>query len=280
MYTIENDRIIIDADTEFDIESTLLCGQVFRYEVVGDVYSIIAGDKRANLYKKEDKIIIDTDSVLFFEKYFDFDRNYGMIMNKVKDKALISTAMEFGKGIRILNQIPYETIISFIISANNNIPRIKGIIDRMCTALGENKGEYYAFPTLEALSSASVKFYESLGAGYRAKYIYETANQLLNDFDIDSLHNLSSSEAKSKLLTLKGVGPKVADCILLFGYHFTDVFPVDTWILKVYNEYYGQEANPLIVREKLVAMYGGLSGYVQQYLFYYKRELDKNKQIK
>ena len=190
----------------------------------------------------------------------------------MRDKGLFDAEMAFGQGLRILKQNPFETLISFIISANNHIPRIKSIIERLCFELGEKCDGFYAFPTPQRLAGQTVSFYEKCGLGYRASYIYETANEICNGFNLERLYDMPSKDAKTQLCALKGVGPKVADCILLFGYGKTDVFPVDTWIKKVYNTYFGAEDNPKIIREKLVEKYGDLSGYAQQYLFYYKRE--------
>ncbi|MEG1612877.1 MAG: DNA glycosylase [Clostridia bacterium] len=276
-YTVENGKITVFAPEDFDILKTLECGQVFRYKKTGENFEIFTENKHAILKNEKNNVIILTSDEKYFVKYFDLCQNYDIIRLNLKDKGLFDAAMTFGKGIRILQQSPFETIISFIISANNHIPRIKKIIETLCTKLGEPLDGYYAFPSVEALATQSVEFFEKCGLGYRANYVFETARAIYDGFDINSIYDMPSDLAQKTLCKLKGVGPKVADCVLLFGFGKTDVFPVDTWISKVYNCYFGQEDNPKIIRKALVDKFDNLSGYAQQYLFYYKRELDKKR---
>ena len=178
--------------------------------------------------------------------------------------------MEFGKGIRLLRQDFFETIISFIISANNNIPRIKGIIERLCTLAGDKKDGYYAFPTPQRLSLVSEKSLRDIGAGFRDKYIFRTT-QIITSTDI--LKRIASSDteqARKLLLTLPGVGPKVADCILLFGLRRFDCFPVDTWMMKRCKT--DELDTPQKVRDYYLNRYGEYAGPAQQYIFYGARE--------
>lgn len=263
----------IEKTPYFDVGQTLNCGQVFRYKENGGGYDVFALDHRAVIEEKKDRYIFDCDNAEFFKTYFDFDTDYGFIQSKVSDKGLLSSAIEFGRGIHILRQDPMETVFSFLISQNNHIPRIKGIIERMCAGLGEDMGGYHAFPTLGALANAGEKYYASIGAGYRASYLDRTAKRLLTT-DISAFSELSTADLRSALMALHGVGRKVADCILLFGFNRFDVFPVDTWIKKVFEEEY-----PGVPAEKLSALlverYGEYAGFVQQWLFYYKRELDR-----
>jgi N-glycosylase/DNA lyase len=166
-------------------------------------------------------------------------------------------------------------IYSFIISQNNNIPRIKGIISRICGGLGEKRSflgeDYFTFPTSLALASKPENYYKSLGAGYRDKFIYTTANRIVAE-GIDRLYSLDGAALKKELLTYLGIGDKVADCICLFGFAKADSFPVDTWIEKIYREDFG---GTLTDRKKInsyfTSMFGEYSGYIQQYLFYAKR---------
>ena len=231
-YSVEKGKILISNSNDLDIKKTLECGQVFRYRKIGDKYEIIAGKERAFIENTKNYTEISCTNEIFFVKYFDLCRNYDIITMKLRDKGLICAAIDFGQGLRILNQNPFETLISFIISANNHIPRIKSIIERLCNSLGEEMGGYHAFPTAEALASKDEAFYLSQGLGYRAPYVAETARKVAEGFDLNSVYGMSSDEAAKYLMTLKGVGPKVADCILLFGYGKPDVFPVDTWIKK------------------------------------------------
>ena len=168
-------------------------------------------------------------------------------------------------------------IISFIISANNNIKRIQGLVEKLSVKCGKNMGDYYAFPTPQELSKLSVEDLKNLGMGFRAKYIYETTKKILNT-DLENLRSYDTAKLLEFFSTLSGVGPKVADCIALFAYHKMDCFPVDVWVEKIYNCYFAKEkeTNRVKIRKNLVNTFGNLSGYAQQYLFYYKRELDKN----
>lgn len=274
MITVENDKITIK-DELFDPKSILTCGQVFRYKELSDCWKVYSLDKEATIRKENNSWIITGDSGYFY-KYFDLDNDYTKIQLELANKPLISSALEVGKNIRILRQNPYETIISFIISANNLIPRIKGIIERICASLGENKGEYYAFPSVEKMASVDAEFYTKLGCGYRDTYLSKTSRAIADGkFDINRPFQLDTLSAEKYLTTLFGVGPKVADCILLFAYQKYDVFPVDTWIKKLYfklNPQANPKTSPKQMRNELVELYGKYSGIAQQYLFYSIRQ--------
>ncbi len=254
----------------FDIGATLECGQVFRFKPIDGGYKINALGHMAEVRDSGDRWIVDSDSSEFFNRYLDFDTDYGFIQREVDDKALLSEAIAFGKGIHILRQDPTEALFSFIISQNNHIPRIKGIIERICDGLGDDMGGYHAFPTVEALASAGESYFASVGAGYRAAYLDRVAKTLVGE-DIYEWKNLDTEALRLKLMSLYGIGRKVADCVLLFGFNRFDVFPVDTWIKKVFEEEYpGVPADKMSVL--LVKKYGKYAGFVQQWLFYYKRE--------
>ena len=271
---IEDNSIIITDLKDFDIRHILDCGQIFRYEKLSDgEYRVYSKDKTCIVTQSKDKAVIKSDNPDYFVNYFDLQRDYGEIKQKLKGKPFMDEAMEYGHGIRILNQDKWEMLISFIISANNHIPRIKGIISRLCANLGKFLGDYYAFPTPDAMASMDEDFYKAIGAGYRAKYLAVTSRQVADGFDLDAIDDMDGNTANKKLCTLMGVGSKVADCILLFGYHKQDVFPVDTWIKKVYKDVVGDNVdNSNIIRRKLIDIYGDYSGYAQQYLFFNKRE--------
>lgn len=270
---MQNDVIIVDGLKDFDIRQILDCGQIFRYahKDNGD-YEVFSKDKKCVVSQHGDRAIIKSDDLAYFYNFFDLDNDYGKIKHQLKDKPFMSDAVEYGYGIRILNQDPFEMLISFIISANNHIPRIKGIIQRLCTALGEKKDGYFAFPTPQAMADMDEKFYSQLGAGYRAKYLESTAKAVAGGFDLTKPYHMNGDEANKYLCKLLGVGSKVADCILLFGYHKSDVFPVDTWIKKVYADMTGQDKTNKEIRSYLINTYGSLSGYAQQYLFFNKRD--------
>ncbi len=272
IYHFEPNRIVIDRTSDFDIEHILDCGQVFRYHKDGDKFRLYAKDKNCLLHNENDHVIIETIETEFFCQYFDLLRDYGSIKKELIKYEGLSAPIKYGGGIRLLNQDPLEMIVSFIISANNNIPRIKGIIDRLCKGCGTNKGEYYAFPTLEELCSVDESFFLSIGAGYRARYLVKAVNQL-KDFDLDGIYNLNTDKARKKLTTLCGVGNKVADCILLFAYKKTDLFPMDIWSQKVYAALKMPTCGSITnMSDNLVTKFGTLSGYAQQYLYYYYRQ--------
>lgn len=260
----------VEKTPTFSLSQTLNCGQVFRFRESGGVTVMNADAHRAEVREKSDLYEFDCDDADFFKKYLDFDTNYDIIQLKVQDKGLVSAAVEFGKGIHILRQSPEETVFSFLVSQNNHIPRIKGIIERMCDALGKDMGGYHAFPEVGAMADAGEDFFFSIGAGYRAPYLARTA-AALQEVNLDEWKSLPTSELRARLVALHGVGRKVADCILLFGFNRFDVFPVDTWIRKVFLPYYGDMPAEKL-SAALVEKYGDYSGFVQQWLFYYKRE--------
>ena len=219
------------------------------------------------------------------EEYFDLNRDYEKIKKQLENiDEYLKTSIEYGKGIRILNQDLWETIISFIISANNNIPRIKGIIERISQKYGNeiewNGKKYYTFPTPEQLKDVTVQEFRNLGLGFRDIRLYETTQMILNkEVDLENLRkNPNTQEVRNELLKLSGVGPKVADCILLFSdLKRFDVFPIDVWVRRVMNDLYIKESDESKVSktkiEKLAEeKFGDLKGLAQQYLFYWRRE--------
>lgn len=261
-------QLIIQSQN-FDPKQTLECGQVFRYNECGDNdYIIYAGANRARIFKSEGSVHIESDELDYFEHYFDLSTDYGDIINKLQGFSELTSSVNACSGIRILNQDIFETIISFIISANNNIGRIKGIIERLCTKCGTDMGGYHAFPTREQLLRLSVQNLRELGAGFRAEYIFSTVRLMEGDF-IDRLSHGDNITTYKLLLSLKGVGPKVADCIMLFALRRTNSYPVDTWIFKANKT--AELDTPQKVHDYFSARYGDLAGYAQQYIFYHTR---------
>lgn len=262
----------------FNPKDTLECGQVFRFKPYLDGYLVFSLDKCCYLYEKGGYTYIESDDVKYFENYFDLKTDYQKIYDGVKSYGIefLSSALEFGKGIRILKQDLVETAFSFIISQNNNIKRIQSSIEKLCEALGEKrsfKGEtYYAFPKVEKLAEKEISFFRELGLGYRDAYILEFAKKLNGGFDLNSFKSLDTPSLEKELIGIYGIGKKVADCILLFAYNRSDAFPVDTWIEKVYRENLGGlEKDRSKISLELQERFKNLSGYVQQYVFYFKR---------
>ena len=253
---------------DIDIKQTLECGQIFRYIPIKGGYEVYSLDKYCTIKECNDCYVLESDDENYFYNFFALNDDYNAYLNTLRANEKLKNCIPNNPTIRILKQDPFEMIISFIISANNNIPRIKGIISRLCSKLGVNA----AFPTVNALASQSVDFYKSVGLGYRAPYILDTAKKIASgEFDINYVYKLSTEDAKKYLMTLPGVGPKVADCILLFGYNRFDVFPVDTWVKKIYLDLFNEEVSPIKMRENLLREFGDLSGIAQQYLFNAKR---------
>ena len=274
MFTFSNDY--------FNIEDTLDCGQVFRFRKEGEGFLTFALDHCAYVVEKGDLVTVDGDDDSFWHAYFDLDADYASIVKSVIScqNPTVVKACSAHKGIRILRQSPYEALISFIISQNNNIPRIKSIIEKLCSSFGEKrtfKGvTYHAFPTVTALSFAAEETFASLGLGYRAAYLCGVSKSLAQGtLDLSALSALSTDKLREELLKIKGVGNKVADCALLFGFNKTDSFPVDTWIEKLYREdFKGTLTDRKKISEYFVSLFKENSGLVQQYLFHAKRKND------
>ena len=257
----------------FELEQTLDCGQAFRWQKNNDgSWNGIAKGKCINISKEKDDIIIYGASKEEFEgiwlDYFDFSRNYESIYNSLTQNEILKKAAEYGQGIRILNQEPFETLCSFIISQNNNIPRIKGIIERLCENFGTKCGERYTFPDAKTLAKLTVDDLAVIRSGFRAKYIIDAAKKVASgEIDLDSLKTADIDTAREALMKIKGVGPKVADCVLLFSLSHINAFPKDVWIKRAMEVLFKGEL-PDCAKE-----YGGIA---QQYIFYYARSGNLN----
>ena len=266
------------------------CGQCFRWdkELDGSYTGVFKGNVM-NVKKDGNNVtfkgICNGDIEEICKDYFDLNTDYEDIkekLSKIDDN--VKTSVGYGSGIRILNQDLWETIISFIISANNNIPRIKGIIERLSKKYGNeiewNGKKYYTFPSCEQLKDVTVQEYRNLGLGFRDVRLYETTQMILNkEVDLEKLeNNPNTQEVRNELLKLSGVGPKVADCILLFSdLKRFDVFPIDVWVRRVMNDLYIKEPDETKVSKSKIEKiadekFGKLKGLAQQYLFYWRRE--------
>ena len=282
-------KYILENASSFEPEHIFDCGQCFRWNKEKDEsYTGIFGNNVINV-KKEGKNVIFTGICKGNIKeecfnYFDLNTNYEDIKKKLsKIDNYLEASIKNGEGIRILNQDLWETLISFIISANNNIPRIKGIIERLSLNYGkkiiwEGK-EYYTFPTPKELSKASIKDLRNLGLGFRDVRVYETTQIVCKNENIlqDLQNEKDINVLREKLLQFPGVGPKVADCIMLFStLKKLEVFPIDVWVRRVMNELYIKKEDETKVNKKEIEnlakeKYGNLAGIAQQYLFYWRR---------
>ena len=274
----------------FELKDIFKCGQCFRWNPEKDgSYTGIWKNNVINVKKENNNIIFqgiaENEIKQEIEYYFDLNRDYEQIKKQLASiDEHLKTSIQYGKGIRILNQDLWETIISFIISANNNIPRIKGIIERLSQNYGKEfkwRGKsYYTFPTPEELKNVTVEEYRKLGLGFRDIRVYETTKMILEKkVDLEKMKtNPNTLEVRNQLLTLSGVGPKVADCILLFSdLKRLEVFPIDVWVRRVMNDLYFQKEDETKLSKKQIETlaqekFGNLAGLAQQYLFYWRRE--------
>ena len=278
----------VKSDT-FELADIFECGQCFRWnKEENGSYTGVFHKNVLNVDKNGDEIIFkgicNRNIKEICTEYFDLNRDYSKIKEELsKIDNNLKKSVEYGKGIRILNQDLWETIISFIISANNNIPRIKGIIERLSRTYGDKieyaGKEYYTFPTPEQLKNVSVQDFRNLGLGFRDIRLYETTHMILEkEVELNSLSKMPTKKVREELLRLSGVGPKVADCILLFStLKRFDVFPIDVWVRRVMNELYIQNADESKVTKNEIQKiadekFGAMQGLAQQYLFYWKRE--------
>ena len=269
-YILEKDKIVVYNCDDFNISHILECGQVFTYKKVADFeYEVYSKDKMAKVVFDGEKYNIFTNDIDYFVNYFDLNNDYGEIKKKLSEFDKMQEAIKFGYGIRILKQDLLEVIIGFVISSNNNIKRIKKSMAKI-RECGENMGNYYAFPTLDELGKITEQKFREFGLGYRASYLVKLIKQLQN-IDLNETKNWDKNKLKKWLLSLYGVGEKVCDCILLFGYGVCQSFPVDTWIEKVYVDLFNVTKSREKMSKDLVEYFGDLSGYAQQYLFFYKR---------
>ena len=286
---MQEHNLILKNVKSFNLTHIFECGQCFRWnENENGSYTGVVKSNVINIKKINEDIYVksfgEDDLEELFQNYFDMKRDYDKIKNKLrKIDEHMQKSILYGEGIRLLNQDLWETIISFIISANNNIPRIKGIIERISKTYGNkivwNEQEYYTFPTPEQLGKASVKDLRNIGLGFRDVRVFETTQKVLNnEIDLHKLHaELDTEIVREKLLKLPGVGPKVADCILLFStLKRFNVFPIDVWVRRVMNELYIKNEDETKVDKKLILgvaneKFGDLCGIAQQYLFYWKR---------
>ncbi len=281
---------ILKNQNSFELKDIFECGQCFRWnKEENGSYTGIIKQGVLNVLKKDDEIVfsgmLDGDIKKIVIDYFDLERDYEKIKIELSsiDKYL-KQSIEYGKGIRILNQDLWETIISFIISANNNIPRIKGIIEKISKKYGKeikwNGKTYYSFPTPEELKDAKIEDFRKLGTGFRDIRIFETTHLVLDKkVSLEKMFKETDTlKVREELLSLSGVGPKVADCILLFsGLKRFDVFPIDVWVRRVMNELYikcedENKVNKREIEKIAKEKFGNLEGIAQQYLFYWKRE--------
>ncbi len=262
-----------------DLEASLYSGQAFRWERTDFGYIGSVEENAAAVYKLGDgyRLIWEGQaSEEYWLHYFDLERDYGAIAKRYEHDSQIKSAFALCNGLRVLNQPVWETLIAFIISANNNDKRIRLIMRRLCESLGEIKQvdghNVHLFPSIQALADAGSEKLRQLGCGYRAEYIAETSARIAAGYDLERLKSMGYETALKELITFKGVGEKVADCILLFSCGYTCAFPVDVWVERVMQSLYGMEGNRRQIKAKSAGLFGGDAGIVQQMLFHSARK--------
>lgn len=279
----KDNKIIVHDIRDFNITHIFECGQCFRWNREEDgSYTGVVKNKVINVLQQKNTVEfnnVNTDDFDIIKNYFDFDTDYETIKNTLNTDEIMAEAIKFGEGIRILNQEEWETMVSFMISANNRIPMIKKVIENLSVSFGDYIGnyrgkEYFSFPTAERLSAAPVERILECKAGFRAPRIKEAATRFLYEKDkIYNIKNMSYDEGLAYLKTYKGIGDKVANCILLFSMKHFDTFPVDVWVRRVMQTLYvSKETKDADIRKFAENKFGKYSGFAQQYLFFYARE--------
>jgi len=273
-----NNGITVSGLSDFDLGQIFECGQTFRFDHEPDgSYVGVADGKIVKITQRNGVLQLiganEHDFKNFWYDYFDLGRDYAAVKSIIIVDDVIKSAVNYGGGIRILRQDAFEMLISFIISQNNNIPRIKKIISAICRQYGKpipspfDNRTFYSFPSAEKLNGLTENDLAFCRCGFRAKYIADAVQKVNNGLDLASLRTLPYHSAANLLLTVKGVGPKVADCVLLFGASHFEAFPIDVWMKKAIKILYNKEPD-----EFDPAVYGAYGGIAQQYLFYYMRD--------
>lgn len=273
--------IKIKINKAFKLDDTVTCGQIFRFYKQDDSsYDIILKDRVINVYMEDNYLCVSSNNEENLEKivtnYFDLDNNYDEINEYLKKQdSKLYDAIKFSEGLMMIKQDPFETIIEYIISANNGVPQIANALNNIAYKYGKkvnfNNKEYYLFPQYKDLKDVRIDDLRKCKVGFRDKYLKAIIDKLNNnEIDIDEYFVLNTKDALDKLMQNNGIGPKVASCILLFAYQKYDVFPIDTWVKKVMKNDYGiiGEKN---IRDFAIKTYGKYSGIAIQYLFNYGR---------
>ena len=271
-YRQAGDYIELLTEDDFDLERIFECGQCFRWNAdENGIYTGVAMGKAARIYREGDRIYISGTTEDFeniWRGYFDLDRSYAEIRKSLCVDDYMSEASAFGAGIRILRQDKWEALCSFIISQCNNIPRIKKIVETLCSLYGDRTElfgkEYYTFPSAEKIASLTAEDLAPLRAGYRAPYIINAAKMIAyGELDLEAVAMSEPSVALKTLKSLNGVGDKVANCVVLFGLQMLNAFPIDVWMKKALEAHYGKGFDP--------SVFSPYAGIAQQYMFYFAR---------
>lgn len=276
--------ITLEIEQGFKIKEILECGQCFRFnKLESNTYEIIALGERLRVTQDDTIIQLDCDERSYkdhWHAYFDMDRDYPLLMDQLMAKDdILKEAVVSKSGLRILQQEPFEMLMCFIISQNKSIPQIRILVERLSQSYGQVKkdqfGDYYCFPTPEELKDVTEEDFRELKVGFRAPYLLDAVAHVLDGrLDLRALYQLNKEEARIKLMAVKGIGGKVADCILLFAYGKVDVFPIDVWVRRIMTEAYfhGEKTSDRKILAFAESYFDGISGLAQQYLFYDGRD--------
>jgi N-glycosylase/DNA lyase len=279
----------------FNLDVTLCCGQVFRWDMQGEWWYGVVGDRLLKVRQKGEELEFAGADEQLIVRYFGLDDNLQKISAEIGKDEHIKKALSAFWGLRVIRQPPWECLISYICATYKNIPAIRHMLLNLSRKFGEKQVfdgcDFYTFPTPEELAHATEESLAACGLGYRAKYVQATSQRIFqNSFELENLRQLPYEQAKKQLCSLAGVGPKVADCVLLFSLGKTEAFPVDRWVERVILNHYIQQLPPEIAQRlsrkaglsnsdytKLNEFgrqyFGKYAGYAQEYLYHYERTL-------
>ena len=269
----------------FNLKETITCGQIFRYEVNNDnSYTVVIKDRVIKLWYKDNILYVDSNNQdnlkEVVEDYLDLKRDYEKIDNELMDKNPdLNDVIKYCSGLKMIQQDPFETLISYIISANNRVPMISKVVNNIAYTYGKkvvfDDKDYYLFPSALDMKNCTKEVLRNLKAGFRDEYVYDVVNRILSgEFNLDNIENMDSDSALEYLKTNKGIGDKVASCNLLFAYSRFDVYPIDTWVKKYMKDNFNIDGINEI-KKYSKQYYGDYSGLVIQYMFNYSRNLKK-----
>ncbi|MEM2911403.1 MAG: DNA glycosylase [Candidatus Bathyarchaeia archaeon] len=286
-------KIVLEQSQPFNLELTLCCGQAFRWEKLGGWWYGVVRDKVLKVRQDGETLEFENAEVDFVKEYFGLKDDLSLILSEITRDKHIEEAVKALRGLRILRQDPWECLISYMCATYKNIPAIKRMLFNLSRKFGKptvlNGYTFYTFPTADKLAKANLKELAECGLGYRAKYIFEAAKKVSSgEFNVESLKNESYAKARKTLLTLKGVGLKVADCVSLFALEKLEAFPIDVWIKRVILKHYANHLEKEFIEkvslrksltktdyERLSLFgrqhFGRYAGYAQEYLYHFER---------
>lgn len=276
--------VTMEISEGFKINQILECGQCFRFKQLDAMfYEIYALSRRLRVKQEGNRVVFDCsqeDYDQLWHSYFDMNRDYPALMERlIRKDQYLKEAVTSKSGLRVLQQEPFEMLLGFIISQNKSIPQIKVLIERLCQTYGSQRtdvyGTYYCFPTPEQLKEVTEEDFRALKVGFRAPYLLDAVRSVNEgQLDLEAIFNMERDVARDQLMTVKGIGRKVADCILLFAYGKANVFPVDVWVRRIVTESYfkGEKVSDRQILAFADDYFEGVSGLAQQYLFYHGRD--------